>query len=424
MIQTVKANTMRTRIITIGDEILIGQIIDTNAAWIAESVREAGGDLIGKATVGDENEAIRKAIIQGFEDAEVLLLTGGLGPTRDDITKKAIAEFYGVGFVFSQETHDHIAKLFERFGRPMMESHRAQCFMPQNAVLLTNKMGSAPGMWFEQDGKVLVSMPGVPFEMKYLMEKEVIPRLKQTFETHPIVYRTILTAGKGESQISEQLTDFEDTIPEGLKLAYLPSLGKVRLRLTAIRGNAEEQIQLLQQKGDELRALLGTDVFGEGLSSLEETLGALLIVKGLRMGTAESCTGGYIAHLMTLTPGASRYFEGSFITYSNRLKENMLGVSPDTLKKFGAVSAETVREMLNGLLENAGVDVGIAVSGIMGPDGGTPEKPVGTVWIAIGNRENPKVLQLSLGKDRSRNIEYTANKAINELRLFILELAS
>ncbi|MBR9919637.1 MAG: competence/damage-inducible protein A [Bacteroidetes bacterium] len=412
---------MLTRIITIGDEILIGQILDTNANWIAREVRETGGQLLGKTTVGDDEKQIRLAIERGFEDAEVILMTGGLGPTRDDITKKAIADHFGVGLVFSQETHAHIAKLFERFGRPMLEAHRQQCFMPQNAKLLTNKMGSAPGMWFEKDGKVLVSMPGVPYEMKHLMTEKVLPKLKQSFQPRGISYRTILTAGKGETQIAEAVESFEDNLPEELKLAYLPGLARVRLRLTAVKGDPQKQEALLKSKGDELIEILGEDVFGEDDISLSEALGKLLVERGLTMGTAESCTGGYLAHLITSVPGASRYYEGSFLTYSNRLKEQILGVSPKTLETVGAVSEETVREMLKGLLKNLGVDVGVAISGIMGPGGGTEEKPVGTVWIAFGDSQNPQTIKLSLGKTRDKNIEYTAIKALNELRLYLLK---
>lgn len=412
---------MNIRIITIGDEILLGQIVDTNATWMAEAVRAIGGRVVSKHTVQDEEVDIRKAIKQGFEEADVLLMTGGLGPTRDDVTKKAIAAFYEVGFVFSQETHDRIARMFEKFGRPMLDAHRQQCLMPQNAELLTNKMGSAPAMWFESGQGVLVSMPGVPYEMKYLMEHEVLPKLKDHFHPQPVSYRTIQTAGKGESQLAEQLEFFENNLPEGISLAYLPRLGRVRLRLTANAGSEEEQRAKLASTGDEMISLLGTDVFGEGTSSLPEALGELLSAKHLHITTAESCTGGYLAHLITSIPGASEYYEGGQITYSNRLKMEELGVEPETLQQHGAVSESTVLEMLEGILRKTGADVGIAVSGIMGPGGGTPEKPVGTVWIGYGSKADCRAIKLRLGKDRLKNIEYTAYAALNRLRLFLLE---
>jgi len=411
---------MTVHILTIGDELLIGQVIDTNSAHMAQMLHEIGAKVIGKSAVADSREDILEALAQTSKKADAVLITGGLGPTKDDITKKVLAEYFGVGFVFHQPTLEWLNKLYERFDRVMTDSVRDQCLVLQNATVLPNKMGSAPGMWFEEKGKVFVSMPGVPFEMAYLMEHEVLPRLSHHFAASPTAYRTVLTAGEGESYIAKILTDFEEKMPPSLKLAYLPRIGQVRLRLTAAGTDEKAMLKLLNEKFDEMVGLLPSELIaGYEDDLLESAIGKLLKEKNLTLSTAESCTGGYLAHLITSVPGASAYFAGSIISYSNEVKINQLNVSEETLKQHGAVSEQTVREMVAGVLDVLKTDVAIAISGIAGPDGGTPEKPVGTVWIAVGNGSAIETRMLKLGKDRMRNIQYSAIHALNMLRLFM-----
>ncbi len=412
---------MEVHIITVGDEILIGQIVDTNSAWMGQELNKYGIRISGITSVGDELEDIIAALHFAFQKASAVLMTGGLGPTKDDVTKKAIAAFYHVGFSFSQETYDRILQMFQRWGRPSTEAHRLQCFLPENATLLVNKMGTAPGMWFDEQEKVLVSVPGVPYEMKYLMEHEVIPKLIQRFPTQSILHRTIHTIGEGESRIAERISDFEDNLPPHLKLAYLPNLGRVRLRLTGKGNNIELLDQELDEKVQALLPLIQDLVFGFGDTNIETEIGNLLKNKGLTLATAESCTGGYIAHLITSISGSSAYFMGSVVAYANEVKMQQLGVQATTLAQHGAVSEATVIEMVQGLLKRLPADVGIAVSGIAGPTGGTPEKPVGTIWMAVAFKNGEyRTQKLQLSKDRLRNIEYTAIQAFNLIRQFVV----
>lgn len=412
---------MKVQLLTIGDELLIGQIVDTNSAWMARQLNLIGAQVIGKETVSDNTEEIVAALQRGVEKADVVLVTGGLGPTRDDVTKKALADFYETGFVFSQETFDHISRFLTRLGREASDAHRSQCLMPQNAELLRNRMGTAPGMWFDEKGKVVVSMPGVPYEMEYLMEVEVLPRLQKRFTGSPIIHYTLLTAGEGESRIAARVREIEDNLPNEVKLAYLPGLGQVRLRLTARGENEVELRRLLDQEVRKMRDTLLDIIYGQGEETLEQVVGNLLKERNWFLATAESCTGGYLAHRITTIAGSSTYFKGSVIAYSNALKTQLLGVSEEVLDQFGAVSEETVREMVAGALTLLGTDVAIAVSGIAGPGGGTPEKPVGTIWIAVGTAEKTQAFQLQLGKDRLKNIQYTAVAALNFLRKFLQE---
>ena len=410
---------MKVHLLTIGDELLIGQVVDTNAAWMARQLNLIGARVEGKETVGDSTEEIAEALGRGMAKADVVLVTGGLGPTRDDITKKAIAEFFGVGFVFSQETFDHITRFLERVGQTVSGAHRDQCFMPQNALLLRNRMGTAPGMWFDEGGKVVVSMPGVPYEMEYLMDAEVLPRLQQRFPASPMLHHTLLTAGEGESRIAARIAEVENKLPAELKLAYLPSLGEVRLRLTA-RGTDEAALRLLlDREVGKIKDLLPDLIYGEGEERLEGVLGNMLRERNWTLATAESCTGGYLAHLITTVPGASDYFKGSVVAYSNDLKNRLLGVRQETLDEFGAVSEETVREMAAGALQLLQTDLAVAVSGIAGPGGGTADKPVGTIWVAVGSREKILTRRLQFGKDRKKNIHLTAVHSLNLIRKFL-----
>jgi len=413
---------MTAHIITIGDEILIRQIIDTNSAWMGQQLNMQGIQVGKIVTVSDKQRDITNAVDAAFSEADIILLTGGLGPTKDDITKKALTDYFGVEMRFSESTYNRIQRLFQKFGKTMTEAHHEQSYMPSNADLLMNKMGTAPGMWFEHDGKVLVSMPGVPYEMKYLMEAEVLPKLKNQFPGKPISHRTILTVGEGESRIAERIDPFLEALPPNIKMAYLPGTGQVRLRMTGIGDDENELNRLLDKKVEELKPFISEFIFGFEKEKLEEVVGKMLLEKGKTLSTAESCTGGFLAHKITSIPGSSAYFSGSVIAYSNAVKMNQLQVKPSTLKMQGAVSEETVKEMVRGTLDMLKTDIAIAISGIAGPDGGTPEKPVGTIWIGIGDKKNTKTYQLNLWKDRMKNIEYTTTVALNVIRKFLLEL--
>lgn len=412
---------MKAYLLTVGDEILIGQIVDTNSSWMAQQLNLIGATVVKKASVSDDLEEIQTGIREGFAAADVVLVTGGLGPTKDDKTIEAIAEFFGVEVEFNEPTYDRIVRAFEKRGITVRESHRLQCYLPANATILPNKMGTAPGTWYEYEGKVLVSMPGVPYEMQYLMEYEVLPRLQERFPGGAIAHRTLLTVGAGESDIADRLEQFEDNLPPHIKLAYLPSLGQVRVRLSGTGDDVEALNREIDEKAQELNDLIPELIFGREKEELEAVIGRMLREQGLKLGTAESCTGGYVAHRITSVAGSSEYFMGSAVTYTNELKMKLLGVKPETLEQYGAVSEQTVIEMVQGALPLLGVDIAIAASGIAGPGGGTPEKPVGLVWIAVGNKDKVVTKKLLSGKDRVKNIHYTAIIALDLLRQFVLE---
>lgn len=405
--------------LTIGDELLIGQVIDTNSAFMARELNLNGMEVFRNITIADTLDEIQNGLREALAHSEVVLLTGGLGPTKDDVTKKAMAEYFGVGMTFSEETWERIQRMFARWGRDTTPAHREQCYMPANAELLRNKMGTAPGMWMEYQGKIVVSMPGVPYEMEYLLTQEVIPRLRSRHQLRPIAHRTLLTIGEGESRLAAKIEDLEEQLPPHLQLAFLPNLGQVRLRLTGRATNAESLATDLQVHGDSIKERLEDFVYGEGETGIETVVGQLLQQKGLTLATAESCTGGFIAHRITSVPGSSAYFHGSIVAYDNRIKEKLLGVSPQVLQNHGAVSEATVRAMVDGALDILGVDVAIAVSGIAGPGGGTPDKPVGTIWIAVSNQEKTQTLLLHGSKDREKNIQYTASRALGLLWRFL-----
>lgn len=409
---------MTINIITIGDELLIGQVIDTNSAWIGQHANQLGFDLGKIYTISDTYDAIQESLSVAMRDCDIVILTGGLGPTKDDISKKAIAEYLGDHLVHSEESWAHIQSMFRKFGRQPLEMHKKQAEMPSKALLLENKMGTAMGMWMEKENTIIVSLPGVPYEMKHIMQEEVFPRLQNRFPSlKQIEHRTLHTVGVGEGQLAEILESFESKLPAGLKLAYLPNLGKVRLRLSKTK-DCLETVDIEAWK-EEMRILVQHYVFGEGETSISESLGLLLKDKKLQMGTAESCTGGFISHLITVVSGSSAYFQGSIISYSNEVKMKSLGVKEQTLIDNGAVSEAVVREMLSGLLEIMPVDLGIAISGVAGPTGGTKDKPVGTVWIAVGNKDKVEVRLLNISKSRLKNIEYSATRALGLLWQFV-----
>lgn len=418
---------MTAHLLTIGDEILIGQIVDTNSAWMSRQLNLNGIRVHTKSSVGDTREAIITGLEYAAREADVVLITGGLGPTKDDITKKTLASYFDSGMAYHQDVYDRIAAYFIKIGRPIPPTIEDQASLPVKALILPNKVGTAQGMWFERDNKIFISMPGVPFEMEYLMTHEVIPRLKERFPGRPIAHRTLLTAGEGESNIARRIEAFEDSLPANIKLAYLPSLGQVRLRLTGtwlgdITPDADAQLaQVLDTKKAELEALLPDLVYGYDEDSLEKVIGQILLNQQKTFGTAESCTGGYVAHLITSVPGSSAYFPGSIVSYSYEMKTRLLNVHPDTLIRQGAVSEETVREMVAGALDTLNVDVALAISGIAGPGGGTSDKPVGTVWMAVGDRSRILAAKHVFGRDRLKNIQLTGTYALNMVRKFLLQ---
>lgn len=410
---------MNTTILTIGDEIMIGQIVDSNSAWMSQELNTLGFWVHKKISVGDDRDLIFKTLDEALKETPVVLITGGLGSTKDDITKKIVADYFGTSLEFHDESLENITAIMTKLGRPVTDLIKLQCYQPKGATILPNKVGTASGIWMEKDGKIVVCMPGVPFEMQYLMKNEVLPRLKERFSTVHIVHKTIRTAGIGETDVASKIEDIENTFPQHIKLAYLPDLGQVRLRLTA-KGldlnSLEAELQLFSSK---IVERMGEAVYSLEDETIESAVGKLLLQQNKKLCLAESCTGGYIAHRFTFMPGSSAYFTGSFVTYCNALKNKVLGVSDATLQTHGAVSEECVREMLHGALTVSGSDVGIAVSGIAGPDGGTPEKPVGTIWIAWGSLNHIKAYKLQLFRDRHRNIIYTTNFALNQLRRFL-----
>jgi len=409
-------------IITIGDELLIGQVIDTNSAWMAQQLNKAGIWVQHRVAVGDVWDDIWGALDEESKRSNVILITGGLGPTADDITKPLLCKYFGGKMVLDEATLQHVTYLFEQvFKRtgPLLERNRKQAEVPDVCTVLKNKNGTAPGMLFEKDGKIFVSMPGVPHEMKGLMEDHVLPLLKQRFVLPYIAHRTLITFGIGESMVAELVKEWEEALPPFIKLAYLPNYGMLRLRLTA-NGKKVEVDEALEKEFARLHELVKEHLVTDEDINMQEVVGRLLKQDGKTMATAESCTGGHIAHLVTTIPGASAYFYGSVISYDNSIKQRVLGVKDETLANHGAVSEEAVTEMVQGILRVMKTDYAVAVSGIMGPHGGSPEKPVGTVWIAVGNAEKTETRKLHFRFDRARNIELTSVNALNILRLFIL----
>ncbi len=413
-------------IITIGDELLIGQVIDTNSAFIAQQMNLAGFSVIRRVAVGDDYNNIRTALDEEKKYADIILITGGLGPTADDITKPLLCEYFGGKMVVDEDTYANVRHLFENiFKRPFTERNRMQAEVPDVCTVIQNKKGTAPGMLFSEKvnerEKIFISMPGVPFEMMAMMTDDVIPYLKQKLPSTHIVHRTLLTAGVGESMLADMIIGFENNLPKNIKLAYLPSYGMVRLRLSATGENTIAVEESIDEQFAQLKKLTAEHLVTDVDETMEKTVGKLLIQKGKTMSTAESCTGGYIAHLLTAMAGSSAYYNGSIVSYSNEVKENLLGVKKQTIDTVGAVSEVVVKEMAAGAFKKIVTDYTIAVSGIMGPDGGTTDKPVGTVWVCVGSIEKLVTEKFTFRFDRERNIRLTALNALNMLRKFILK---
>ena len=408
---------MLAEIITIGDEILIGQIVDTNSAWMAAELNKIGVKVKQITSISDEAQHIVKALEEAQSRAEIILITGGLGPTKDDITKLTLAKYFNMPLRLDEETLAHVKEFFDKLNRPMIEVNIKQAEVPDGCTVIKNKNGTAPCMWFEHHGKIIVSMPGVPFEMKYLMADEIIPRIKERFEMPFIFHQSILTAGLGESFLAEQIADIENALPDYIKLAYLPKLGQVRLRLSAT-GTDENQVltDVAYYTKQIVERIEKYVVLTEDLP-FEKAVLNLMNKHQLTLSLAESCTGGYVSHLFTQHPGSSSVFQGGAVTYSNDLKQSVLGVSGATLASFGAVSEQTATEMAQGAVKNFKTDYAVAITGIAGPDGGTPEKPVGTVWIAVASKTEVKTKMFKFASQRFQNIERSAMAALMMLFL-------
>jgi nicotinamide-nucleotide amidase len=402
---------MIAEIITIGDELLIGQVVDTNSSWMGQRLNEIGIKVMQITSVSDDKDHIVKALKEAEQRADVILITGGLGPTKDDITKITLAEYFGSEMIMNDEALENVKSIFKKYNRPVLEVNVKQALVPAKCKVLINKQGTAPAMYFNENQKHYFSMPGVPFEMKYIMQEYVIPTLAEMNGGIIIKHESINTAGIGESFLAEQIEKIEEQLPPNIKLAYLPKLGTVRLRLTGYFKNESEHAELLKYKAAIINEIKENVVAEEDIS-LEESVLRKLIAANKTLSTAESCTGGYIGHLMTSIAGSSAAYEGGVISYSYDLKKYTLGVKEETLSTFGAVSKETVEEMVLGALEHFKTDYAIACSGIAGPGGGTEDKPVGTVWIAVASNNKVYSRKFQFGNQRLQNIERTAIQAL------------
>ncbi len=410
---------MQVEIITIGDEILIGQIVDTNSAWMAAELNKAGFEVVQITSVHDNEKQITEALELALERAEVVLFTGGIGPTKDDITKLTLCRYFSAELVFNAQVYADIEKLLKNRMRAMNELTKSQAMVPDKAVIISNPIGTAPVTWFDKGEKVVVSMPGVPYEMKRAMEFEIIPRLQKQFQSQAIVHKTLLVTGYPESALALKIADWENVLPEQIHLAYLPHFNIVKLRLSAAQDDFVSTKNEIDRQVALLKAILGDAVIAEEDISLEALVGRHLRATGKTLATAESCTGGHIAHRITTVAGSSAYFKGSVIAYSNEIKTGLLGVDEQVINRDGAVSEEVVRQMAIGVADKLSADYVIATSGIAGPDGGTDEKPVGTVWIAVGTKDSLVSRRFQFSLDRQLNIERTTQTAL----LMLMEIA-
>lgn len=413
---------MQAEIITIGDELLIGQVVDTNSAWLGSTLGDDGIKVIQITSVQDNAAQIVQAVNDALTRADIVLMTGGLGPTKDDITKKTLAEMFGMELVRNEQVYDMVGKQLALRGIAFTELNQGQALVPDGCTVLPNRNGTAPGMWFERDGKVLISMPGVPFEMKALVKDEVLPRLHKHFALDANVHRTIITFGLAESILADTIASWEEALPPYLHLAYLPSALCIRLRLSAYEIDRQKAEQEIESQIGKLSKVIPHYIIGSEDDSLESVTGTLLKTRGETLATAESCTGGNIAHRFTAMPGASEYFKGSVVAYSNEVKMALLGVDPESLNRYGAVSQSVAEQMAEGVRRATGATYGISTTGIAGPTGGTPEKPVGTVWMAVATPNGVFSRRMVFGSVRSQNIERASSNCINLLRLQLLGL--
>lgn len=415
---------MQAEIIAIGDEILIGQTIDTNSAFIASQLNLQGIQVHQKKVIADTAEAIVSAMESVHPDTKYVFMTGGLGPTKDDITKKTLLDYFGGEMIFEEAIYAHIKTLFASFNREPKEVHRQQAFVPSSCVTILNETGTAPGMRFERNGCFFFSTPGVPYETEHLVGDKILPWILETQMEGKLFHKTLITQGRGESDLAEILKDWEEALPPELKLAYLPSPGLVRLRLSGNAATKQESKALVDAGVEVMHQLLGDLIFGEDASSLEEILGKSLLQRKMSISTAESCTGGYLGHLITKIPGSSAYYLGGVVAYSNQLKESLIGVPLDLIETHGAVSEAVALEMAKGIRERTGSDFGVATTGVAGPGGGSAEKPVGTVWIAVSGPQGEKARCYHFGSHRQRNIRRSALMALDRLRKEVQKIES
>ena len=411
---------MNAQIITIGDELLIGQTIDTNSAFIGSELSKTGFDIYRKISIHDKKDDILKTLNEVAGKAELVLVTGGLGPTSDDITKQTICEFFNTRLVMNNKVLGMIEDMMGRRGVQMNENNRKQAMVPESCRVILNETGTAPGMLFEKDGTMFIFMPGVPFEMKHLMTQQIIPMLKERFNSQIIIHRHIMTYGAPEARLAELLAPFETGLPEEIGLAYLPSSGVIKLRLTAKGTDNKILSEKIEAQVKKLYLTIPDLIYGEDEKPLERVIGELLKDRKQSVSTAESCTGGKIAQMITSIPGSSDYFKGSVIAYDNSIKKHLLDVSNDLLLKYGAVSRQVVERMARGARKLLGTDYAVATSGIAGPDGGTESKPAGTVWIAVSSDKGTVSEKYIFGRDRNQNILRFSNAALNLLRLQII----
>ena len=410
---------INAEVITIGDEILYGQITDTNTQWISSELDKVGIKTVRKTSIGDQEKAILGILAEAESRADIIILTGGLGPTKDDITKKTLCKYFDDVLVQNDHAFAFVKAFFESRGREFTALNQQQAFLPSKATYLFNKMGTAPGMWLEKNGKIFISMPGVPHEMKYLMNAEVIPKLKNFFKTPIIYHQMIRTVGIGESLLAETIEKWEDELPAHIRLAYLPSFGQVRLRLTAVGDNLEVLKSEVDTQVSALTPLIPEFIFSFTNENLEEAIGRMLIENGETLAISESCTGGYVSHLISKVAGCSAYFMGSVVSYSYESKVALLGVDNEILQTVGAVSKEVATQMAEGVRKKLGTTYGIATTGIAGPGGGTEEKPVGTIWIAVAGPNKTIATKLQMTPQRETNIQYGSYAVLNLLRKMI-----
>jgi len=415
--------SVNAEIISIGDELLYGQIMDTNSKWLSEEMDKIGIRVVRRTTVGDDEKSLLHAFNAASSRADVILMTGGLGPTKDDLTKQLLAAYFGSSLTLFPDALEDVRRLFESRGKELTPTNRGQAYLPTNCTYIRNAVGTAPGMWFEEAGKIWMSMPGVPHEMKYLMEQEVIPRLKKAYRLPVIYHKLIRTVGIGESWLSDLISAWEEKLPDHIRLAYLPSLGEVKLRLTGFGTDQDRIAREVEEQIDRLKPLIPQYIYGYNQETLPVAIGHLLTQRGETLALAESCSGGYISHLITGIAGSSNYFNGGIIPYHNAYKEQLLGVSEAVLLREGAVSEATVIEMATRVREKFNASYGLSSSGIAGPGGGTEEKPVGLVWIACHNGRRCYTRKLQLTQDRTVNIHLTAIAALNLLRQTVLQQA-
>jgi nicotinamide-nucleotide amidase len=411
---------VRAEIITIGDEILYGQILDTNTQWISLELDKLGIKTVRKSSVGDQKSEILQILNEAAQRADVVFITGGLGPTKDDLTKKILAEYFGCDLQMHSKALQDVTEFFAKRGRELSDINRDQALMPTKAEFVRNSQGTAPGMWFNEKGVIWVSMPGVPYEMKSIMEQEVLPRLVKHFKTPIIFHKLIKTVGIGESYLSDLIETWELQLPVHIKLAYLPSIGIVKLRLTAVGEDLEALKAEVEVELQKVHPLIQSYIYGYEKDELAEVVGRLLIDKKATLAVAESCTGGHLAHQFTQNAGSSAYFIGGILSYANQVKIDQLGVSADILAKNGAVSEECIKAMAVGVQKRLSTTFALATSGIAGPDGGTDEKPVGTVWIALAHENGVITRKLTLGGNRTQNIYLSSLACVNLLRKYLL----